>query len=84
MIICEDILMDKKDILAFVRDAGYESIEKIGCYKGWYIYDPIYSINVQIACIGLPSLIGVKNNEIKWFIGEEAFEIINSLQLDEN
>ncbi len=37
-----------------------------------------------MACIGLPSFIGVKNNEIKWFIGDEAFEIINSLQLDED
>lgn len=37
-----------------------------------------------MACIGLPSFIGVKNNEIKWFIDDEAFEIINSLQLDED
>lgn len=75
--------MNEKDILDFAKGAGYETIEKIGDYKGWCVYDPIYSITSDMAYIGLPSFIGVKDNEIRWFDGEEAFEIMNSLQSDE-
>lgn len=76
--------MNEKDIVGFVKEAGYETIEKIGDYKGWCVYDPIYRTTGDIAYIGLPSFIGVKDNEIRWFDGEEAFEIMNALQSDED
>lgn len=56
----------------------------MGYYKGWCIYDPIYRTTSDTAYIGLPSFIGVKDNEIRWFDGEEAFEIMNALQSDED
>ena len=37
-----------------------------------------------MAYIGLPSFIGVKDNEMRWFDAEEAFEIMNCLQSDED
>lgn len=76
--------MNEKDIVGFVKETGYETIEKIGDYKGWCVYDPIYRTTGDIAYIGLPSFIGVKDNEIRWFDSEEAFEIMNALQSDED
>ncbi|MGM9953595.1 MAG: hypothetical protein ACI32Q_09465 [Intestinibaculum porci] len=53
-------------------------------YKSWCIYDPVYSTTCDMAYICLPSLIGVKDNKIRWFDAEEAFEIMNCLQSDED
>ncbi len=76
--------MNEKDILDFAKEAGYETIEKMGYYKSWCVYDPIYRTTGDMAYIGLPSFIGVKDNEIRWFDAKEAFEIMNCLQSDED
>lgn len=42
----------------------------MGYYKSWCVYDPIYSTTCDMAYIGLPSFIGVKDNEMRWFDAE--------------
>lgn len=77
-------IYERKGYIRLCKRAGYETIEKMGYYKSWCVYDPIYRTTGDMAYIGLPSFIGVKDNEMRWFDAEEAFEIMNSLQLDED
>lgn len=74
--------MQLDDVIKIAKKEGFETAEKVGRLDEWDIYDPIYSTS-KTAFIGQPSFIGVSGDKVKWFIGAEAFDVIDRLGLDQ-
>lgn len=59
---------------------GYTTAKHIGIWNNYVVYSPvILPINGIVPPTGLPCFIIEKDNEYKWFSGQQAFRIMNEL-----
>lgn len=67
--------MDKKQITAFAKKNGYDSVAPLGKWKEYDAYEPIFkgATEKDPAAVGPPLLILVKGDTIRMSTVEEAF-----------
>lgn len=77
--------MDDKKVLEFAKKNGYSSIKYVGKWKGFDVYDLIYSDDEEEASyIGLPLVALVKNDDIRISTGDESLEILSYFYPDDD
>lgn len=73
--------MDEEKIQKFAKKAGFLRAEYKGTWKGYKVYEPIYSDDKEICFIGEPWAILVKDNKIRNSNGIEEFnDIIENIK----
>jgi len=70
--------MDITKVMQFAKEQGYKTAEPIGSWRGYDIYEPIYSKD-EVSYIGLPLMIMVKEDEIRMSTDDEALQQIDDL-----
>lgn len=69
-----------KKIEIFAKEQGFDSVKKIGTWRDHTVYSPyLFSINGITPPTGLPRLILVKDNKLRWVCGKEAFTILSEI-----
>lgn len=71
--------MNNERIIAYAKEQGYETAVYLNQWHGYDVYEPVYDSKCA-ACIGVPLVILVKNNEIRMSTVDEAFEHLDSLE----
>ena len=72
--------MDEEKIQKFAKKAGFLRAEYKGTWKGYKVYEPIYSEDKEIYFIGEPWVILVKGKKIRSSNGiEEINDIIENI-----
>ena len=69
--------MNIKQVKAFAKEQGYKDVKYIDKWRGFDVYEPIYSDTEDIAYIGLPYVILVKGDNIRMSTEEEAFAFLD-------
>lgn len=70
----------KKKALSFANEEefGYDSISCLGLYKEYEVYQPYCkSWKKNPPVIGLPQLVLINENEARWTLGTECFDVID-------
>lgn len=77
--------MDDKKVLEFAKKKGYSSVEHLGQWLEYDVYDLIYSDDEEEASyIGLPLVALVKDNDIRMSTPEESLEILSYFYPDKD
>lgn len=77
--------MDDKKVLEFAKKKGYSSVEHLGKWLEYDVYDLIYSDDEEDASyIGLPLVALVKDNDIRISTPDESLEIVSYFYPDDD
>lgn len=74
--------MTINDIIGFAKKNGYKSAIPVEGWKGYDVYEPVYSNKVSF--VGLPFLILVKSETIRMSTPEESFSYIDEVAAPAN
>lgn len=66
--------MNMEQVIKFAKQNGYEGVDYEFEWKGYDIYSLVYSYT-EMCCIGIPTYILVKDNEIRMATPQENKEI---------
>lgn len=66
-----------KEIKEFTNKNGYESVEYLGKYKKYNVYEPIYREDEELYIVGLPAFILDDNGKLEWVQDDRSFDILN-------
>lgn len=75
--------MDDKKVLEFAKKKGYSSVEHLGQWLGYDVYDLIMD-DEEVSYIGLPLVALVKDNDIRLSTPEESLEIVSYFYPDDD
>lgn len=76
-------MSEVKSVMDFAEKQGYESAYLVLKWKGYDVYQPVYSD--EMSYIGLPLMILVKGEKIRMTTPDEAFEIFDIMKdVDDN
>lgn len=70
--------MSLEKIIAFAKENGYETAEKLKPWNGYEVYEPIMDKD-NFSYIGPPLVILVQGNTIRMSTVEEAFQRLDDL-----
>lgn len=65
--------MDLDKIKSFAKENGYTDVEYLNSWNGYEVYEPIM-FEDEVAYIGLPLVILVKDDQIRMSTPEESME----------
>ena len=68
-------MKENKEVLEYAKKMDYESVKFRFKWKGYNVYEPIYS--EELSYIGLPLMILEKDGKIRMTNPDEAFEILD-------
>jgi hypothetical protein len=70
--------MSEENILKFAKKQGYDEISYIGKWRGYDVYEPMFE-SEEVAFVGLPYVILVKEDEIRMSTPKESLEQLNEM-----
>ncbi len=65
--------MNKKEILKFAKQEGYDDISYIGKWREFEVYEPLFDFE-DVSYVGLPFIILVTGDTIRMSTPEESLE----------
>lgn len=75
--------MDDKKVLEFAKKKGYSSVEHLGKWLEYDVYDLIMD-DEEVSYIGLPLVALVKDNDIRISTPDESLEIVSYFYPDDD
>lgn len=74
----DDKVLDR--VNKYVRDKGFDAAEKMGTWKDYTVYTPLFEKKDGMAVpTGLPALVLVKNGQLTWITGRKVFMICDDM-----
>jgi len=66
-------------ILDFAQEHGYDSVVRVGKWRGYDIYEPVFD-NDKVNIVGIPLMIIADGDNIRMTTVDEAFEYLDGVE----
>lgn len=65
-----------KKAMKFAKENGYESVQYLGKYEKYFVYEPIMDVN-NTSFIGLPTVILINDEEVRMSNYDETMLLLD-------